>query len=174
MPSKLGFISRHIIEVKRSKYDEKKSDPANGKYSWIQKTYMDPRLFDYEKKWKFSWRRKKQESMDTDRSIYGFEPVTVSDPYVPEGATLDANKHWTFGDLLLAKCDLGEFLVRHQESRRLSDTRAGSLQKGFKNEIDAAGAGVPDGLIEEALGQVVNQEELKKKTVRDPNQVFGY
>jgi hypothetical protein len=173
-----GRPLKKIIEVKRSKFDAAKSNPEKGQYTWIQKTYMNEKLFDAEKKWKFTWRKNRPSNIAMDRSVNGYEPVKINEPYVPEAAVANSDGNWEFGDLILSKINLLRYLQQREEDIKLSDARAKFMSKGFQDDMSAQGAGVSQEFIDQAvasmLGQEVDPVELKKKTSRDMKSVFGY
>lgn len=173
-----GRPLKKIIEVKKSKYDKEKSRPEKGEYVWIEKKYMDQRLFDAEKKWKFTWRKNSPRAISYDKSVHGYEPVKISEPYVPEAAVPNSDGNWEFGDLIFSKINLMRYLKQREEDIKLSDNRAKYLRSEFQDNVASSGAGVSEEMIDKTindyLGAAVDPDEIKAKTSRDMKSVFGY
>lgn len=160
-----------IIDKRYSQWDEKKSDPKKGKYAWIKKEYVKPHgKYDKNKEWKLWWAPYDVENnlkkFTAHMARLQFEPVTLDDPFVPDGAILNADHYWVFGDLVLVKFKLLDYLLRRDKEIKLSKLGGASELKSFHEEMRREGAALPDAMIEEYLGKEVDPEEIKKRTLK--------
>ena len=160
-----------IIDKRFSQFDAKKSEPKKGKYTWIKKEYIDGRKFDKNKEWKLWW-----SPYDVDNNLkkywawkakLQFEPIdAVEDNFVADGAIISSEGWWVFGDLVLVKMPLLDYLMRKDAERRISSKGGKSELMSFYEQTRAQGAALPDNIIDDLMGKEVDVEELKKRTIK--------
>ncbi len=160
-----------IIDKRFSQYDEKKSDPKKGKYAWIKKEYVDKRKFDKNKEWKLWWAPYDPElnlkKYYAWKAKLQYEPVdAVKDNFVADGAIINDSDWWVFGDLVLVKMPLLDYLQKKEMERKLT-TRGGREEiLAFQDQMKAQGAALPDSMIEEFLGKEVDPQEAKRRNIK--------
>jgi len=160
-----------IIDKRFSQYDEKKSDPKKGRYVWIKKEFVDKRKFDKNKEWKLWF---SPYDIDTNLKKYWawkaklqFEPVdAVNDHFVWDGAVISSEGWWVFGDLVLVKMPLCEFLLEKERQRLMGKRKGVEELEAFNDKMRKAGAALPDSMIDDLLGKEVDPDEIKRKTVK--------
>ena len=169
MPQLLGEVK--IIDKRYSKWDEKKSDLKKGYYVWISKEFIDPRGFDKNKEWKFTWWNYDPENnfkkLMSGRAKYGYEPVKATDAdnhFVPDGAVVSSEGYWVFSDVCLVKSPLIEHLKRRERDINLAKKGGKALLKGFSDEMRAQGASLPDDIVDKYMGEEVDPEEVKRRS----------
>ena len=159
-----------VIDKRFSEFDEDKSDPGKGRYKWTRKAYIDPRFFDKNREWFFTWwkydPRDGFEQVEKARAGYGYEPVTVDEPFVPEGAVVTAENWWRFGDVVLMKCSLIEHLKRRERDMAIAKKAGKSGIKEMQAELKDADAALPDDYIDELCGEVVDPTEAKQRSLK--------
>jgi hypothetical protein len=160
-----------IIDKRYSQFDAKKSDPDKGQYCWIKKEYIDGRRFDKNKEWKLWWA-----PYDVENNLkkywawkakLQFEPVNVKkDPFVADGAIVNDTDWWVFGDLVLVKMPLLDYLMKKDAERRISKKGGKSELMSFYEQTKAQGAALPDNIIDDLMGKEVDPEEVKRRTIK--------
>lgn len=136
-------------EEELKKLDEKeKADREKGQYKFKKKVYTDKEMEDstggLDFGYRFKWNRNTDRDISDWRVKYGFELVTTKDPYVVEGAELDSEGKWVFGDAVLMKITLRKYVEKQlraiQKSERASRDKveefkailAGATKEGVK------------------------------------------
>lgn len=162
-----------IIDKRFSQFDEKKSDPKKGQYTWIKKEYVDKRKFDKNKEWKLWLARY---DVDSNLKQYWawkaklqFEPCVATDPsnpFVLDGGVVSSEGWWIFGDLVLVKMPLLDYLMMRERNMKISKKGGTSELMAFYEQTKAHGAALPDSIIDDLMGKEVDAEEIKRKTVK--------
>lgn len=143
-----------IIDLRNSEWDKRSSNPKSGKYSFLEKTYVDYKGgTGVRPEHHFQWVPKDKRSQMAYRHM-GYTPVECEiDPYWPEYIDPDAEGHYVFADdVILMKCPLLKFLLRKEDEEKIRMAQTGrSRMLQVKDEIDRAGAGITERDIEEAI-----------------------
>lgn len=135
-------------ELKRFKEKEEK-DRKKGHYKFKKKVYTDKKMEDstggLDFGYRFKWNR------DDDRAIrdweikYGFELLTAKDPYVVEGAQLDSEGRWIFGDSVMMKITLRKYVEKQLQSIQRSERASRTKMEEFRAILrGATKEGVPE------------------------------
>lgn len=135
-------------ELKRFKEKEEK-DRKKGYYNFKKKVYTDKKMEDstggLDFGYRFKWNR------DDDRAIrdweikYGFELLTSKDPYVVEGAQLDSEGRWIFGDSVMMKITLRKYVEKQLQSIQRSERASRTKMEEFRAILKGATKeGVPE------------------------------
>lgn len=141
-------IIKHIVDLRRSKWDKERSDRKKGRYHFIEKVYV--KNSDYlddliRPDHVFSFVgydiKDPQSGFFYWQMHYAAEPVTEVDDYWPEGLAPDANGHYKFIDSILVKVPTDIWVNKVIEDRGRYDKSAENLQKSFKETAKAAGCG---------------------------------
>ena len=146
---------RNIIDLKRSEWNRKNSDPKKGDYDFqkivyyknsdFKKGYIHP----YKLKWcKYSeqdyprpfatlheWKVKYKSTLTL---------VTVGDDYVPEGIPPDGEGKYVDGDLVLVKIPIEVHMEERKRAVELSERQASGMRKQFQDEMKKVGADIPE------------------------------
>ncbi len=160
-----------IIDKRFSQWDERKSDPKKGKYVWIKKECIDKRKFDKNKEWKLWWAPYDPElnlkKYYAWKAKLQYEPIdAIKDNFVADGAIINDSDWWVFGDLVLVKMPLLDYLQKKEMERKLT-TRGGRAELlAFQDQMKAQGAALPDSMIEDFLGKEVDVEEVKRRNIK--------
>lgn len=138
-----------IIDANKSEVDVEESK-AKGIPVFKRKVYYKFRDNTGLSPWWFYWAPKDDDGqLNWLMTAQNYEFVKKDDPYVPEGIKLNAEKRYQYGDLVLMKCPLTEYIQRRMEARKLADARVKSRKNQFDEEV------MKDG------GQSLSEEELE-------------
>jgi len=146
-------MAKPIVDLKRSIWDEEKSDPSKGEYVFTNKVYYRNRDFaeGYIHPFKLKWC--KYSENETARPFASFHrwkqkfratPVVVGDDYWPEGYAPNAEGYYTDLDLILVKIPIEVHVKHRKEAVRRSEMAGKSVKAQFKQEAKNAGTDVPD------------------------------
>jgi len=151
---------RNIIDLKRSIWDKKKSDPKKGQYALTKivyyklKDFQDGYIHPYRLKWcKYSEKdyprpfAKYQEWMVKYKNAMSM--VLVGDDYVPEGVYPDAEGKYVDGDLVLVKIPIELHMAERKRAVDMSERQASGMRKQFQDEMRQVGADIPEQWTEE-------------------------
>lgn len=133
-----------IIDLKRSKWDEKASKPERGQYTWTDKQYIGYKDKGIRPDKYFTWvRYNPQDGLKDVRDYqikwgYSFVEYPV-DPYYPEGLSPDVEGHYRYGDVVLMKCNLMDELLKRQREQKMSRDASMSRFQSFKDQSKAEG-----------------------------------
>jgi len=132
----LGQIK--LIDLKRSEIDKEKSDPKIGKYVFKKKAYTKYPFADdtYKYKWNTVDRRPNQISPEEEWKInYKFDYVVVGQDNVwPEGVKPNGEGHYQFGDAILMKCRIEDYI----EKRKHEIAKSEKAYKAKRDEYQAS------------------------------------
>ena len=147
-----------LIDMRFSIWDKKKSDPKEGSYEFDKKVYVD---FMGNKEarpdvW-FTWCRydpsNNYRELREWKIMWGYTPVNIdTDPYWPESVPPDVNGNYVFGDLILVKCRLIDYLKRQLEDLKRSKSASQAKLDGWQAQMEKAGASIPESMIQELIG----------------------
>lgn len=147
-----------VIDLRFSEWDKKKSNPKEGSYEFSKKVYVDFKGIKEARPdvW-FTWCR--YDSVNNYRELrewkimWGYTPVKRdTDPYWPESIPPDSNGNYVFGDLILVKCRLIDYLKRQLEDMKRSKSAPQAKLDGWKTEMEKQGASIPESMIQELIG----------------------
>jgi len=90
-----------VVDLRKSKIDETRSDPKSGKYVFLEKVYTEK---NHSEDKFFSWCRNTVRDISDWGLNYGYETVKAGvDPYWPEGVSPDGEGLYVKGDLVFLK-----------------------------------------------------------------------
>ena len=149
----------HEAELEKAKA-EKKRQQINGEYEFIEKRYID---FKGDKQarppyW-FTWCRYEPGNNYLDyrgyKAKWNYSPVNMDeDNYWPDGQPPNAEGNYIFGDLILVKCPLIDYLRRKLMEKKLSEGGARAKLEKFHSDMDREGAAIPDAEMEKLLSDL--------------------
>lgn len=149
-----------FVDMRVSKWDKETAVPEEGKYDFDEKVYVDYRSPEIPRPdihlyWeRYDPRNNYLELRDAKYRFgnSGYIPVEMEDPYWPEPLAPDVNGHYVFGDLILVKCKLVDYLRDKLERKKIDEQQTGQkkLDK-LQADMDREGAGVSFTDIEELL-----------------------
>jgi hypothetical protein len=155
MADTLGGVK--AIDLERSDVDEGRSNPEKGIYFFngeptviSDKSYKDagtcpPYVFEWVSKEMGGGRRLKHYLYNLH-----FDFVqNIEDPYFPQGADLDGDGHWTYGDMVWMKCPLELHMERKVKQVRAQDDASKAIHKQFAQNIG-----------KDSKGSVMSEDEL--------------
>jgi hypothetical protein len=153
----LGQIK--LVDLKRSQIDEEKSDPKKNKYFFKKKVHTKYPFADdaYAYKWNTIDETPNRISPEEEwKILYNFDYVVAGQDSVwPEGAKLDANNHYVFGDAILMKCRIEDYLAKRKKEVAKSE-------KAYKAEVDKYRAS-----LRRVGRQVKGKVDVDEKTRQD-------
>ena len=156
MPSAVSEIG--FVDLKRSEWDRKESDPEKGVYAITKKVYYKNKDFKegYIHPWKLKWC--KFTEFDVPRPFYTYELwrvqfkaqfLTTKDDYWPEGLAPDVEGKYVFGDLVAVKIPIEIHVAKKKEAVAKSERQAGAVKKKFEDEAKREGINLPEGEMDE-------------------------
>jgi len=144
-----------FVDLKTSKWDRAKSNPAAGEYFFTDKRYINYRGDRAAAPpFKFMWNRYNPKSnfreIEDWKIQYKASFVTPEDPYWPEGIP-PQNGIYLNGDSVLMKIPIMEYARKRKAEIDQSESRSESAKRAFYNEL--RGYGLPDdeGLIDKLV-----------------------
>jgi hypothetical protein len=142
-----------------SELDKERSRPEEGIFVWKRKRVISYKDDMVRPEHKLKFQPNKPYHLATLLSS-GWDFVNLSDPYVPQGAILNAEKHWQFGDMVLMKCRLEDYLDYREDALQRSE-RAGKARKDkFAAEAKLAGAVA---ISEDEIADMAGKEEKARR-----------
>lgn len=146
---------RPIIDLKRSQWDRKKSDPKKGRYDFQKIVYYKTRDFQegYIHPYKLKWCKYSEKDYPRPFAKYqewmvkyknAMSMVKVGDDYVPEGVFPDAEGKYVDGDLVLVKIPIELHMEDRRRAVELSERQASGMRKQFQHEMKQEGADIPE------------------------------
>jgi len=132
---------RHIkiVDLKHSQIDKEKSKPENGVFYFKEKRFLDYKDSAMRPSFKYKFHRNAPYEI-SGAQAEGWEFVTLKDPVFPEGAILNAEKHWQFMDAVLMKQDLATYLDNREEALVRSQNAVKIAQGRFASQAAKLGA----------------------------------
>ena len=161
-------MAKPIIDLKRSDWDRKKSDPSKGQYVFNKKVYYRNKDFaqGYIHPYKLKWC--KYSEHDYPRPFYSFHKwqktfkatfVTVGDDYWPEDFTPDAEGKYIDMDLVFVKIPIEVHVKHRKRQKELSELAGKSVKKEFVDETKKAGIDIPEEVIEEEIERMERESK---------------
>lgn len=151
-----------------SELDTEKSRPEEGVFVWKKKRVISYRDDMVRPEHKLKFQRNAPLNISALLAS-GWEFVTLSDPYVPEGAILNAEKHWTFMDAILMKCRLEDYLESREDALQRSETAGAARKAKFAAEARKEGAVA---LTDAEMGEMAEKErKVREQQVADRRRI---
>ena len=150
-----------IVDLRFSDINMAESEPDKGYYVFNHSeeiSYKDPgRRPD----WFFRWERYDSSNNYRefrDAKFHGWSPViNGTDPFIPAGVGVNAEKMFIFSDVVLMKRRLMDVLLEAEEKQKKAKTQATNRVKAFKDQMKAQGAGIPDSMVDDLVSQYIGQ-----------------
>ena len=153
-------MAKPIVDLKRSVWDKKKSDPSKGEYVFEKIVYYRNRDFaeGYIHPYKLKWCKYSENDYPRPFSTfnkwkmnYKATPVTVGDDYWPEGFVPDNSGYYVNLDLILVKIPIEEHMKHRKEAVRRSEMAVKNVKKNFVQDVRKAGIEIDEDMLEEEL-----------------------
>jgi hypothetical protein len=152
----LDEITAHIIDVKRSAFDKEKSDPAKGKFVWQKKVFVSYKNPETRPKFRFVWAYWNGKNdwgvADYMNKWNGCSFVEPQDGYVPMGATLNADNHYVYKDVVLMKVPIEEYISQRKKEIMESEKRPQVIKGMLRDEYRNAGVSLSEQELDHMLG----------------------
>jgi len=139
MPETINEVQ--IVDLNRSELDEEKSDIDKNKYVFKKKVYVK-RPDDYLKKetrhpYFFHWGRQTDSGREVDnwKIKWGYDFVTKEDKYWPEGVPRNTEGHYQWGDAVLMKIPIRNFLKKREKETKKANKAPAQLMQKFKTSL---------------------------------------
>lgn len=126
-----------VVDLKKSVIDKEKSDMEKFKYVVFKKKVYSKYAFASEK-YKFKWGRQTPggEAIDEWRYLFNAEFVTPQDGFWAEPpAHLNAENHYQFGDAVLMKIPLMDYITKIKASKKDASRRSKAIKGQFQKEV---------------------------------------
>ena len=134
----IQFVNEHIVDLRKAKWDKGKSNPSKGEFVFLgEKVYYKPRGANRDKEYKLRWVRYEPPYRDynMEKAMYHVLPVkAVEALYYPEGCEINAEGYFQYGDVVLVREPLLEYLGRRDVAVRAGDGGAKQHLEQFKQE----------------------------------------
>ncbi len=142
----LAWINDHMVDLKRSDWDQKTSKPEKGWYVFRNKVYLKKTDYDdsaIRPEFVYKWVGYDEDS-ETDgvrRYMYkmGAQPVSTSDPIWPETLCPNAEGNYVFQDAMLIKIPLEKYVEVSYAERTRNNDGYKIAKRQFDSETKAAG-----------------------------------
>lgn len=102
--------------------------------------------------YKFTWNRNVERHIKAWQVKWNYSLVTVNDGYWPEGVRSNGEGHYEFGDLVLMKISLEDFIAKRKPEIEASNRQAAAELKRFEGERKKLGADVDDEILHRLIG----------------------
>ena len=163
MPSILSDIK--FVDLKRSSWDEKKSDRKKGHYEFKNKVYYRNKDFSegYIHPYKLKWCR--YEPSEHYRSVRTWEVkykssfLTTQDDYWPEGLTPDTEGKYVFMDLVAVKIPIEVHMAKRKADVERADRQARAVRDRWKAQTEQGGVGGVDDVVEKQVERMHKEME---------------
>ena len=168
-------MAEHIAEVifidmERSEIDEERSRPTKGIYFFKGEpeliTNDSYKHADTCPDFVYKWGRHTEDGRSLNKWInqYGWDFVNHGeDKIYPQGAQLDADGHWQFGDGVLMKIPLEVYMKRKAREQKAIEDAQKAVRGQFRADVAASDPKLGKGavLTEEELKQYLSDEDTK-------------
>lgn len=156
-----------FIDMERSEIDEERSKPEKGIYFFKgEPTVITSDSYKRAETcpdFVYKWGRHTLDGRSLNKWIYqyGWDFVTHGeDKIFPQGAQLDAEGHWIFGDGVLMKIPLEKLMQRKAREQKISENQQKAVRSKFRQDVAAS-----DNKL--GKGAVMSDEELKQYLSED-------
>ena len=156
-------MGKPIVDLKRSDWDEKKSDPSKGQYVFNKKVYYKNKDFaeGYIHPYKLKWCKYSEHdyprpfaSLHKWQKLYQATLVVVGDDYWPEDFQPDSEGKYIDMDLALVKIPIEVHIEHRRRQRDKSELQARMPGKQFEDDARKAGIDIPKDVIEEEMDRM--------------------
>lgn len=154
MPNQLMKVSKTVVDMRISTWDEKTSQPDKGIFDWKERKYINFRATPRPEFW-FTWcpylERNGYADLRDWRLSGGWEPLKYPrDKYFCEGAEFTPEGTFRYGDLILVRRPLKREIEERLEEEKLNRGGQANIDK-FTADMRAQGFDVPKEMIESML-----------------------
>lgn len=139
MPETLKDV--HIVDLNRSELDKRHSDIDKNKYVFKKKVYVK-HPEDYFKKetrhpYFFHWGRATADGRAIQSWIikWNYSFLTKEDNYWPEGVPRNAEGHYQYGDAVLMKIPIRDFLKKREKELKKANEAPVARMRQFKKSL---------------------------------------
>ena len=143
-----------IIDLEKSVLDDKLSDPNKDLYVFKKKVYSKYPFAS--ERYKFKWGRHTADGRRIDewRYLYNADFVIPKDKMWPEGLKRNAEGHYQFGDAVLMKVPLADYIAQKKDEMQRSNRRSKAMIKKHQADVRKVdkGAVMSDEEVAETLG----------------------
>lgn len=144
-----------VVDMKKSVIDEQRSDVEKQKFTFKKKVYSKYPFAS--EKYKFKWGRHTERGEAIEEWIYLFNAsfVTAKDGFWPEPpAHLNSEGHFQFGDAVLMKIPIRDYIAKMKASMGKSSKKSQALKRQFQRDIGKLdkGAVMSDDQLAKELG----------------------
>lgn len=146
----IAYTNSHIVDLRRSKWDSKRSDRAKGVYFfepgqsrvYVKKSDYD----DSASRPPYIIRFIDIERLPEYRADFGAEPLNTNDPYWPEPMVPNADGQYAYKDGMFVKIlDMEGFIDFRQAERNKGHGGFAEASAEFDHEVESVdGAGLTD------------------------------
>ena len=146
-----------FVDLNHSIIDKGKSDPQKGKYVFKKKVYVGYRNSAFCPRHYVQWNR--YYAGDDYKDIrdwqikWNYSFVTIKDPYWPEGLKPDNNDQYRYGDLILMKCPIEDYVEKRMKEIKKSNIAAANDLRKFEARAQRDGVSVTHQLLTDMHGQ---------------------
>ena len=154
----LRELNRHMVDLRRSKWDKERSKPDKGIYFFEPNGKVYLRFDDYKDsatrpnfayRWVAYHKHDDFKSMRTWAFKWGAEPVKASDPLTevwPESLAPDTEGNYHYEDLILMRIPTERWADKLETDAKYYDDARTNLDKKFRAEARAENAEVIDSI----------------------------
>jgi hypothetical protein len=160
-------MAKPIVDLKRSDWDKRKSDPSKGQYVFNKKIYYKNKDFQegYVHPYKIKWCKYSEydyprpfSSYHKWQKVFKATPLTIGDDYWPEDFVPDAEGKYVDMDLVCVKIPIEVHVEHRKRQKEKSELQSMSVKKEFTDKTKEAGIDIPEDVIEEEM------ERIKKES----------
>ena len=139
--------SKSSLDKKRMgefiKKNNKETDvPKNGRYFFERGKKVLYQLIkgDRLSPWWYRWVKNDEVRMSVIQTKLEYTFVEKDDDIVTEALAVNANQHYQYGDLILMKCDFGDYIKRRLRNKEISDHQLQAKLREFESHAREHGA----------------------------------
>lgn len=142
----MGLRDIKFVDLKKSKLDKEKSNLETDDYRFKSggKVYVDPRGITRSPDYKIKWGSLIRDGRDLMMLRFSFpfwDFVTPEDKIWPEGVKRNSDGHYQYGDAILIKCELQNYLDKIKKDRKLSEKEAEAVDRQFEQQVQKISPG---------------------------------
>lgn len=139
MPETLQDVK--IVDLNRSELDKEKSDINKNKYVFKKKVYVkhpdDYLKAETRHPYFFHWGRQTADGREIEswRIKWNYDFLTKEDPYWPEGVPRNAEEHYQWGDAVLMKIPIRDFIAKRKREMKKANIAPVAKMREFKDSL---------------------------------------
>lgn len=160
-------VAEENIKTAEAEYKrELASGIAEGRIKFKKKVYIDyrgikaPRPRHYIKWCRYEKMNNYREFRDWQAAKQYSPVMSGKDPYWPEGLSPDNKGYYVFGDLILVKVSMRDYILQRWEDIQRANLAPKSAIDKFKSDVERAGGDVPQEIIDNIMGEFAKQYKL--------------